>query len=45
MKHIQKPVIIQAAGSPAKLIEESIGKVASQTSEVSVARMISPAGW
>lgn len=45
MKHIQEPSIIQAAGSPPKQIEEFIGRIASQTSEVSIARMISPAGW
>ncbi len=45
MKHIQEPTIIQAAGSPPKQIEEFIGRVASQTSEVSIARMTSPAGW
>jgi mannose-6-phosphate isomerase-like protein (cupin superfamily) len=45
MQHIQKPTVIRAAGSPPKLIEEFIGKVNSGTSEVSVARMTSPAGW
>ena len=45
MRHIQKPTVIQAAGSPPKLIEEFIGRVNSQTSEVSIARMTSPAGW
>lgn len=45
MKYIQEPSIIQAAGSPPKQIEEFIGRVASQTTEVSIARMISPAGW
>lgn len=45
MKHIQEPSIIQAAGSPPKQIEEFIGRISSQTSEVSIARMISPAGW
>jgi len=45
MKHIQEPSLIQAAGSPSKQIEEFIGRVASQNSEVSIARMISPAGW
>jgi mannose-6-phosphate isomerase-like protein (cupin superfamily) len=45
MKHIQKPTIIRAAGSPPKQIEEFIGKVISQTAEVSIARMTSPAGW
>jgi mannose-6-phosphate isomerase-like protein (cupin superfamily) len=45
MKHIQKPTIIRAAGSPPKQIEEFIGKVNSQTAEVSIARMTSPMGW
>jgi mannose-6-phosphate isomerase-like protein (cupin superfamily) len=45
MQHIQKPTIIRAAGSPPKRIEEFIGRVNSRTSEVSVARMTSPAGW
>jgi mannose-6-phosphate isomerase-like protein (cupin superfamily) len=45
MRHIQRPTVIQAAGSPPKKIEEFIGRVNSQTSEVSIARMTSPAGW
>ncbi len=45
MKHIPKPTIVQAAGCPPKQIEEFIGRIASQTSEVSIAKMISPAGW
>ena len=45
MKHIQKPTIIRAAGTPPKRIEEFIGKVNSQTAEVSIARMTSPTGW
>lgn len=45
MKHIQEPSIVQAAGSPPKQIMEFIGRVASHTSEVSIAKMISPAGW
>jgi mannose-6-phosphate isomerase-like protein (cupin superfamily) len=45
MKHIQKPVVIRAAGTPPKQIEEFIGKVASQTSGLSIAKMTSPAGW
>ncbi len=45
MKHIQNPAVIQAAGNPPKQIEEFIGRVNSQTSEVSIARMTSPAGW
>ena len=45
MKHIQNPTVIQAAGSPPKRIEEFIGGVNSQTSEISIAKMTSPAGW
>ncbi len=45
MDHIQKPTVIRAAGSPPKQIEEFIGRVNSRTSEVSIARMTSPAGW
>lgn len=45
MKLIEKPEIIQAAGAPPKQIEEFIGRVNSQTSEVSIARMTSPQGW
>lgn len=42
---IVKPTIIEAVGNKPKLIEEFIGRVNSQTSEVSIARMVSPAGW
>jgi mannose-6-phosphate isomerase-like protein (cupin superfamily) len=42
---IDSPVRIQAAGQPPKIIEEFIGRVASQTEQVSIARMTSPAGW
>lgn len=45
MKHIKKPTVIRAAGSPAKQIEEFIGRVNSRTDDVSIARMTSPAGW
>jgi mannose-6-phosphate isomerase-like protein (cupin superfamily) len=45
MKHIIKPTVVQAAGTPPKQIEEFIGRVNSQTAEVSIARMTSPAGW
>ena len=45
MKHIVKTTVIQAAGTPPKKIEEFIGRVNSQTSEISIARMTSPAGW
>jgi quercetin dioxygenase-like cupin family protein len=42
---IQAPTIIQAAGTPPKRIEEYTGRVNSGHSSVSVARMVSPAGW
>ena len=43
--HIQHPSIVQAAGNKPKIIEEFVGRVASQTEGVSVARMKSPSGW
>lgn len=42
---IQQPTRIQAAGNKPKLIDEFIGRVNSQTSAISVARMQSPSGW
>ena len=45
VKRIQNPTVIRAAGSPPKQIEEFIGRVNSGTTEVSIARMMSPAGW
>jgi len=42
---IDKPTIIKAAGNKPKVIEEYIGRVNSQISELSIAHMISPAGW
>lgn len=42
---IDKPSLIAAAGSLPKRIEEYIGRVNSRTTEVSIARMTSPAGW
>src|SRR5262245_39966588 len=42
---IQAPKRIEASGSPPKTIEEFIGRVNSSTAAVSVARMVSPAGW
>ena len=45
MRKIAKPTVIQAAGNKPKKIEEYIGRVNSDTQEVSIARMTSPAGW
>src|SRR5581483_9444836 len=42
---ITGPTRVQAAGNKPKLIDEYIGRVNSQTSEVSVAHMRSPGGW
>ena len=44
-KFISAPTIIPAAGEPPKIIEEFFGRVNSQTSTVSIARMTSPSGW
>lgn len=42
---IEAPSIIEAAGNKPKRIEEHVGRVNSNHSEVSVARMVSPSGW
>jgi quercetin dioxygenase-like cupin family protein len=42
---IDKPHIIQAAGNKPKQIKEYFGRIRSNTSEVSIASMKSPAGW
>jgi mannose-6-phosphate isomerase-like protein (cupin superfamily) len=42
---IEVPALIQAQGTPAKTIEEFIGRANSRTEAVSIARMVSPAGW
>jgi len=44
-KLISKPTTIKAAGNKPKSIEEFIGRVNSGTTDVSIARMKSPAGW
>ncbi|MEO8030160.1 MAG: AraC family ligand binding domain-containing protein [Gemmatimonadota bacterium] len=44
-KLIAAPTVIQAAGNLPKRIEEYAGRVNSGHSAVSVARMVSPAGW
>jgi mannose-6-phosphate isomerase-like protein (cupin superfamily) len=45
MIKLEKPTIIQSAGNKPKRIEEFIGRVNSETDELSVARMKSPSGW
>ena len=44
-KLVNAPFIAPAAGNKPKLIEEYIGRATTETKEVSVARMKSPAGW
>lgn len=42
---IENSSVIQAAGNKPKRIEEYVGRVNSQTTQVSIARMVSPPGW
>jgi quercetin dioxygenase-like cupin family protein len=42
---IQQPTRIQAAGNRPKQIEEFVGRVNSHHIDISIARMVSPAGW
>jgi mannose-6-phosphate isomerase-like protein (cupin superfamily) len=41
----EAPVVIAAAGSPPKRIEEFVGRARTASSGLSIARMVSPAGW
>lgn len=45
MKLIYKPSVIEPCGTKPKLIQEFIGMVNSGTSDVSIAKMVSPQGW
>jgi mannose-6-phosphate isomerase-like protein (cupin superfamily) len=42
---LSKPARVTGAGNKPKLIDEYIGRVNSETTEVSVAHMRSPGGW
>jgi len=42
---IENPTRIQSAGNMPKTIEEFVGRVNSDSSDVSIARMKSPPGW
>ena len=42
---IDQPAVVDAAGQPPKRIEEYVGRVRTGDAAVSVARMVSPAGW
>jgi len=43
--HITAPSRIEAAGNKPKLIDEYVGRVVSETGQVSLAHMRSPGGW
>jgi mannose-6-phosphate isomerase-like protein (cupin superfamily) len=45
IKLIQSPKLIKAAGNMQKAINEFFGRANSLTSDISIARMMSPAGW
>lgn len=42
---LPKPARVAAAGTKPKLIDEYVGRINSETSEISVAHMRSPQGW
>jgi quercetin dioxygenase-like cupin family protein len=42
---VAEPKIIEAAGNKPKIIEEFVGRVNSNTTAASIARMRSPEGW
>lgn len=44
-RFFERPVVVRAAGNIPKKIEEFVGRAATDYSHVSVARMVSPAGW
>ncbi len=44
-KYIGQSTKVEAAGQPPKVIEEFIGRVNSETTALSIARMRSPSGW
>ena len=42
---IERPAVVEAAGTKPKRIQEFAGRVASGHQRVSIARMVSPEGW
>lgn len=44
-RHIVRPTRVAVPGEPPKVIEEFVGLVNSGTEDVSIARMVAPAGW
>jgi len=45
IRKIKEPSVIESAGNKPKIIEEFIGNVNTGSSEISIAKMISPEGW
>lgn len=43
--HIKSPTVVKSAGNKVKMIEEFVGLVNSNASDISIAHMISPSGW
>lgn len=43
--HIEEPTVVAALGEPPKLIRELVGRIATKTEQLSIARMTSPPGW
>jgi mannose-6-phosphate isomerase-like protein (cupin superfamily) len=44
-RKIKSPTVIEAAGNKPKIIREFVGRVNTQTDNVSIAHMKSPSGW
>ena len=42
---IQSPTLVKSEGNKPKVIEEYIGQVNSDTTQISIAKMRSPGGW
>ena len=45
IRHVQVPTTLASAGNKPKRIDEYVGRVNTGAAHVSIARMISPAGW
>lgn len=45
VRHVRSPSVVKAAGNLPKIIEEFVGRVNTDDSAVSIARMTSPPGW
>jgi ethanolamine utilization protein EutQ (cupin superfamily) len=44
-EHIKTPTQVKSVGNKVKIINEYIGRVNTNSTEISIARMQSPAGW